>query len=663
MAVNKFKKIEVLGFQSIQEEVLNTLQKLGKVQIVNTQENLPPTTTELMEQREIDTKEVDIKLQQISYIINFIKKFEKKQGFIESLRQAPEIITFEKLNKIAECFDLSATYHQCQELESQFNTVHSEETKVQTEIKFWQPWSSLGINIKDLKDTTYCTIVAGTVEAEIEEAFVQQMEEAVPEIDINVTSHQKNLSYVLLICLNTNKEKLWDILKHHEFQEIKFQGKEGTPEEILTHLKSRLQSLKNQATTLQQKGQGLLTKKEQGQALYDHYSNLQHKKKISSHLGYTRQTFSMLGWLRAKDEKRVQDGLRKFTEIDIAIKDPENDETPPVAITNSKIVSPFELVTKLYGLPHYKELDPTPLLAPFFFLFFGVCLTDAGYGIILSLGCFLSLHYFYLKEGPKKLMQLLFLCGISTFFCGVFTGSWFGDIINYLPSSMGFLKNIKNSLILLDPIKDPITFLIFALILGFIQVWFGVFVQMYKDLQAKEMQDAFLSRLPWLVLLPGIILLMLVKGNILHGALWAGVAKWSSLLSSGTLLLFEGRSHKNIFGRLGTGMLALYGIVGYYADMLSYCRLLALGLATAVIANVVNQMAFLTVKIPYVGIPAMAAILIGGHIFNLAINLLGSFVHTSRLQFIEFFTKFFEGGGKAFNPFAIQTKYVHIEEK
>lgn len=662
MAVNKLKKIEILGHQSLHEEVINTLQKLGIVQIVDFKNNIS-IADDLVEIREIETKDVDITLQQINYCLNFHKRFEKKKSLLEKLKEAPKIINYNKLAGLVQSFDFSHHYNQCQELESQLNSAHAEEAKIKTEINFWQPWNPIEANVKDLEHTEQCAIIAGIVRSDHEETLLQEVKDTLTEVDVTIVNHEKNKSYLLFIVNQEIQDGLSDFLKQYEFQEIKFLNREGKPAAIIEQLNKQLQKLQKDLETLQHKAQDLLKEKEKCLMLYDYYTNLQTKQKLSQYIAHTQQVFSLVGWLKAKDEQKILHGLeKKFHELDIIIKEPDADEVPPVDLINKKIVSPFEAITNLYGLPNYKEVDPTPLLAPFFFLFFGVCLTDAGYGLILSLACILSLRYFYLQGGTKKMVQLFFLCGISTFICGVLTGGWFGDILNYMPAYFAPLRNLKNSLILIDPIKEPLKFLIFALVLGFIQVWCGVGVQMYKDIKTGELQNAFLSRLPWLVLLPGMIMLLLVKGNILQGEIWAALGKWLSIIPAGTLFLFEGRAHKNIFGRFGTGLLALYGIVGYYADMLSYCRLLALGLATAVIANVVNQMAFLTMKIPYVGIIMMACILIGGHIFNLAINLLGAFVHTSRLQFIEFFTKFFEGGGKPFVPFAIKTKYISIEE-
>jgi V/A-type H+-transporting ATPase subunit I len=663
MAVDKLKKIEIIGYKNLYGEVIDTLQKLGTVQVINFQEHAPAPEG-LVEIGEADTKDVDITLQQISYIINLGKKFEEKQGLVDSLTERPQSLDYAKLADLAHSFDLSTYYQQCQDLETQGNALRSEEMKIKTDLEFWQPWTPLTIDIKELVDTKQCSIFTGIINSDLREALLREVEEDCPESDITLVSEQRNKSYFIFVVTHEARDRLLDILKRFEYQEVRLSGWEGRPEEILASLEERLHNLQRDSENLTQKGRNLFKEKGHCLALYDYYYNLHHKQKVNSCIAHTQKVFSLIGWLRAKDERKVLDRLRqKFNELDVTVKEPDADDVPPIKLINPQVVSPFESVTDLYGLPNYRELDPTPLLAPFFFLFFGVCMTDACYGLILALACFFALRHFYLKGGTRRVVQLFFICGISTFFCGAFTGSWLGDFINYLPASFGQLRYLKDSLIILDPISDPLKFLIFALALGFIQVWFGIFVQMYKDMKAGDFSNALLSRLPWLILLPGVIMLMMVKGNMLQGAVWASLAKWSSLLSAGTLLLFEGRAHKNIFGRVGTGLLALYGIIGYYADMLSYSRLLALGLATGVIANVVNQMAFLTAKVPYVGIVMAAVILLVGHIFNIVINLLGAFVHTSRLQFIEFFTKFFEGGGKPFIPFAMQTRYINLKEE
>ncbi|MEW5804570.1 MAG: V-type ATP synthase subunit I [bacterium] len=669
MAVDKLKKIEILGYRNLREEVIASLQKLGVVQVIDfTESNLE--VRDLVERRETDTRDVDIKLQQITYILNFLKGFEEKKGLLDTLTEAPKVVDQAALTHLVQTFNLSEYYQRCQEQEARINTLHSREARIKTDLEFWQPWKVLTVDVRELEGCGRYGIMTGTVDAGLLAPLTQELEGSVAEVDITEITTVKSKAYLLIIFLVEVRDRLLDVLRRYEFQEVKLsvaeESKTGIPAGIppagiIDQLQNQLKAIQADFESWHRASQDLLKEKESCQILHDYYLNLQKRQKISDLSANTREVFSLIGWLRAQDEEKVLRTLeRDFSEIDISIHDPGPDESPPVVLVNSKLVSPFEMITSLYGLPRYQQIDPTPLLAPFFFLFFGLCLGDAGYGFILSLTAILALRSFHLKEGSRKLMQVFFLCGLSTIMCGIFTGGWFGDLVsNYLP--LASLQHFTKKLTLMDPIKDPLTFLIFTLSLGFIQVWFGMSIQMYKHLREKDWQNAFLSRLPWLILLPGIILLLVVSGGKLQGPVWSAVAKWSSLLSAATIVLFEGRDRDNIFSRVGVGLLALYGIVGYYADMLSYCRLLALGLASAIIANVVNQIAFMTVKIPYAGIIIMASIFVVGHLFNLVINLLGAFVHPSRLQFIEFFTKFFEGGGKPFMPFAIESKYVVIK--
>lgn len=666
MAVDKLKKIEILGYQNLREEVIASLQKLGVMQVIDfTENNLE--ILDIVKRGEIDTRDVDTKLQQITYILNFLKGFEEKKGMLESLAEGPTVVDQARLVHVVQTFDLSEYYHQCQNQESQINSLHSKEAKIKTDLEFWQPWSSLTADVKELEGSRYYGIMTGTVDSALESSLTQELETGLSAVDITRLSDFKNKTYLLLLFLEENRDQLLDILRRYEFQEVKLSGAQGKPSEIIEQLQSQLLNVQGDFKEWKRTGDELLKGKEECLILHDYYVNLQKRQKINGYVAHTQKVFSLIGWLRAKDEKKVLQTLGKeFNEIDISIQDPGPDDATPIALVNSKLVTPFELITKLYGLPRYNQIDPTPLLAPFFFFFFGLCLGDVGYGLILCLVAVFALRHLHLKEGSQKLMQIFFLCGISTMICGAATGGWFGDLVSkYLPS-FEYFQHLTNKLTLLDLINDPtgpLKFLIFTLSLGFIQVCFGMSIQMYRHIKEGDWQNAFLSRLPWLILLPGIIMLMMVKGGTLQGPVWAAVAKWSSLLSAGTILLFEGRDRKNIFSRVGIGLLSLYGIIGYYADMLSYCRLLALGLASAVIANVVNQIAFMTRGLPYIGFFMMAVILVGGHLFNLVINLLGAFVHPSRLQFIEFFSKFFEGGGKPFIPFVTESKYTVIEKK
>ncbi|NLX71520.1 MAG: V-type ATP synthase subunit I, partial [Clostridiales bacterium] len=312
----------------------------------------------------------------------------------------------------------------------------------------------------------------------------------------------------------------------------------------------------------------------------------------------------------------------------------------PVLLSNAKLVEPFEVITELYSLPDPRGLDPNLYMAPFFFVFFGMMLSDAGYGIITSLLAGYALYKFKLAGTGKKFAAMLFLCGISTVIWGAIFGGWFGDLITLKP-------------LWINPLDNPLSVLILSFVMGVVQIYAGIILNAYKNIRAGHVADALMDQGLWLVLLTG--LLMFVKPEL------TSVGKYMAALGAIGLILTQGRAQKSIIKKFTSGVLSLYDITGYLSDVLSYSRLLALGLTTGVIATVINTMAK-TVAGNIIGYIVMALIIVGGHVFNLAINVLGAYVHSSRLQYIEFFSKFYDSGGRAFDPLRVKTTYVDLED-
>jgi V/A-type H+/Na+-transporting ATPase subunit I len=326
------------------------------------------------------------------------------------------------------------------------------------------------------------------------------------------------------------------------------------------------------------------------------------------------------------------------------------DEFPPVFLENAKWSDPFQSVTNIFGLPGFKEIDPTPYLAFFFIIFFGICLTDAGYGALLVLFTGIPLLVFKKRFKKNKLLRLLFYGGISTFIMGVLFGSYFGVGPEVLHVS--FMKNFK----IIDPIKDTVLFMSVTFLLGYLQICFSQVVKMIRSLKAKEKSD-FVSGLVWLAFyLSGGIYLLSLYFPFLRIVGFSGL-----IIFAIGLFLVESRGQKIILKPLVGAIKILQGLIGTMSDILSYSRLMALGLGTGVIALIVNQIAFLLGgMIPYVGWVVVVLILIGGHLFNLGINALGGFIHSARLQFVEFFPKFMEGGGRRLDSIGQELKYIEI---
>ena len=309
---------------------------------------------------------------------------------------------------------------------------------------------------------------------------------------------------------------------------------------------------------------------------------------------------------------------------------------------NPGVVAPFEAVTDMYATTHQKAVDPNLLMSIFYFLIFGMMMADMAYGVMLVLGAFFMLK----KKKPtgmfRKVTTVILICGISTALWGAFYGNVFG---------VELYKGVIN------PIDDAMTMLILCIAVGVLHILVGLGIGAYQSIRRGKLWDALFDKVTWMLILIGAVVFAL--GMVMEGP-FATIALVLVGIGFATLILTAGRKKKSIVGKVIGGVASIYDVTGYVSDILSYCRIFGMGLATTVIAMVFNTIATLLFG-GVVGYIAGAIVLTIGHVFNLAINTLGSFVHTARLQYIEFFSKFYEDGGHAFSPLGLRTKNYRIE--
>ena len=315
-------------------------------------------------------------------------------------------------------------------------------------------------------------------------------------------------------------------------------------------------------------------------------------------------------------------------------------------------------MTELYSSPTYRGIDPTPLLAPFFWIFFGMCLGDAGYALVVF-GTILFVFRKYKKIAPgvKDFIRLFLFCSVSTFIYGVISGSFFG---NFIDSFLPPLIPLKNSLMLVDPMTNPMQVLGISLLLGVVHLMFGLLIAAYDKLRHGEFIDAIGNDISWFLFIVGLCLYGVGLGGMLPPH-FIQVGGAMAVLGGIIIFIYAGKGEPNIFKKVINGFLALYGSTSYLGDILSYSRLLALGFGSAVIGMVINLLGGLAADIPYIGWLIAIVVIIGGHIFSIAINILGSFVHPLRLQYVEFFGKFYTGGGEPFTPLTLSQEYVNVK--
>ena len=426
---------------------------------------------------------------------------------------------------------------------------------------------------------------------------------------------------------------------------------------------------KKRILEIEKEVQSLAKEREAIRILADDYRVRADKYEVLGRLPQSERTFLIKGYAPARDTGRIEELEKQFTCV-VDMEEAGEDEEVPTLLSNNSFSASMEGIVESYGLPKKGEFDPTTIMSFFYVFFFGMMLSDAAYGAIIAVACFIVLKKFpRMSQGMYQSIKMFFYCGISTLIWGILFGGYFGNIVDIV-SQKFFGTTVSIPALWFIPLNDPMKLLIYSMLFGVIHLFVGLGIKGYMCLKEKRIMDFFCDVVLWFMLLTGLILMLLPSEiftsisqiQIAFPDFLNLLAKVLAIGGAVGILLMSGRDKKNPGLRIALGAYDLYNITGWLSDVLSYSRLLALGLATGVIASVINQMGSMLPN-NIVGVIFFVIIFIVGHTLNLAINLLGAYVHTNRLQFVEFFGKFYEGGGKAFHPFAPDTKYVDVKEE
>ena len=457
-------------------------------------------------------------------------------------------------------------------------------------------------------------------------------------------SSDRSLRYLLVMCHRSVRERALSALRDLGFSTVSFRGMTGTAKENDKALAENLAALEKERQEIEQRIAGLGGKREALLEASDRAAIALRREEAKSRLVGTDKVFLLEGWLPADRCAEIEKTLKPFT-CAIETREPTEDEYPqvPVQLKNNKLTRPLNMVTEMYSLPAYGTLDPNPLMAPFFILFYGIMMADMGYGLLMMIASVIISKKYRPKGTSGELFSLLGLCGISTFIMGTLTGGFFGDFLTQLVAivSPGTVFALPK---LFDPLDDLTMILIGSMALGMVQIVTGMAISLIEKCKRKKFLDAFFEEITWWTVFIGIALLALGMGA---AVLYVGCA----LVLLGPIV--QGKGWGKLTGVFGS----LYNhVTGYFGDILSYTRLMALMLAGSVIAQVFNMLAAMPGNV-------IAFIIISmlGNAMNFGLNLLGCYVHDLRLQCLEFFNKFYVDGGKPFRPMTLDTEYVDLQ--
>ena len=525
------------------------------------------------------------------------------------------------------------------------------------------PWADMDLPL-ETRGTKTCDVMLGTLPAA---APLSTATEALGELEADVTeiSVDRGMRFVVVVYRREAREEVAAALRPVGFSQISMTGVTGTPRENIDRANASLKELAEKKKTAETALAAEGPRREALQLGVDTLGTLVAREETAERLLNTGSTFYFEGWLTAPEEKKLEEVLAPFScAWETEDPDPAHPEEVPVRLKNNDLTRPYNIVTEMYSLPAYNGLDPNPFIMPFFALFFGIMFADMAYGLILlAAGLLVKLKMKPKKGGMKNAAGLLIECGISTFVMGFLTGGFFGDAVSVIGNWFGKSWNIVphlgtlrlGSIAINLPLNlmegnNPLYVLIGAVALGFIHLVVGIGIGVFLKARDGQLLDGVLNDLSWLVILIGLGLMVLGKGTVV---LWIGVG----MMVLGSVL--SGKGLGRITGIFG----AVYnGATGWLGDLLSYSRLMALMLAGSVIASVFNQLGSLgnAKGITVGGTILFIAVFCIGHALNFGLNVIGCFVHTLRLQYLEFFGKWYRDGARPFRPLDIKTNFVDI---
>ena len=663
------RKLGIYGSKKNRKKVLEFLQKIGAMEIDSIESEEVPFD-------KMDTSSERIRFQKIAdefdYVIDFLKPYDTaKSGslfnFENTLISEDEYREIEKnrrdyYSKVKDVLGLEKDLAECKA------TISRKENKIAT----LSPWSKLDIPLNSEK-TKRTKIFIGTFPnsltgEELDDIISEGLEEPIP-YTAEILYNENQITNVCVIAANVIADKVEENMRSHGYTKLPFLS-HRVPIKAMEKRQNDIKIEEKKIEETQAKLAEFVEYIPKFKIAADYYRTRAEKYRILGMLPQSDKIFFIKGWVEAFRA----DSIAKLLEekFDVVVEIEQDDEAAPIKLKNNHFSEASEGVLESYGLPTHGRVDPTFVMSIFYVFFFGMMLSDAGYGIVMALVCAIVLLKFKrMDSGLNKMLRLFFWCGLSTTFWGFMYGGFFGDAIDVIahtfcgvPAETQVLKPIWFA-----PLESPMRLLIYCMLFGLIHLFAGLAIKGFEYLKNKDIVGFISDVISWYMFITGLVLLLVssdifasIAGKqIVFSPAMVLVSKILTIGGVVIILFMSGRANKNWGLRIALGAYDIYGVTGWLSDVLSYSRLLALGLATGVIANVINMMASMKGN-SVGGVIIFILVFILGHTLNILINLLGAYVHTNRLQYVEFFGKFYDGGGKPFKPFKLVNRYVEIKE-
>ena len=647
MAIVKMNKFTLLTFESKKEELLTKIQSFSNVEFVNLQDENILGNNEVLQnlsKDDIDSKyaKYEENLSKAKFALEFLKNYMPKKSMIKAMQENRGILTLDELEKKVSESNWEKVYEKIKAKEEQLSALDAEVVRLEGEIELLTPFETLDTTFSSIKELKMSSHFIGTIARQYEETLLENLSNSYVEI----ISRSSNDINIFILTNKENEEEVSEVLRGYGFSAFKTEHTE-VPMKLITDFKHKIEELKSKKFFIEEELAGFEEDIKVMELVYEYNNNKVIMEKAYSNFLKTETVVTIQGWNCVENNEELvsicEETLKGEYYLNFEdVKEEEIDDVP-IKLKNGLLAKTFEQVTQMYSFPKYNEVDPTPLLTPFYLIFFGMMVADAGYGLIVFIASLVALKALNLSEEKRDFARFFFFLSIPTIAFGLMYGSFFGDVIKF--------KGI------IDPTKDVNTILIASIVFGVIQIFFGLGIKAYSLIKMGKPLDAFYDVGAWMITLISVGIVGL-SGMLGLSSIAKNIAIAAMVLGMAIIVLTGGRTEETKGAKIGQGLYSLYGITGYIGDLVSYTRLMALGLAGGSIAGALNLLIST--------LPGVAAILVGpilfilAHIFNLLLSLLGAYVHTARLQYVEYFSKFYEGGGKPFTPFKTSDKYVKI---
>ncbi len=707
-------KVSALAHASVIEDVVGRLRAAGVLEVTDDANDLPAPLSASDEER---LREYDEYIADAQFVASFLGRYHTSDMPFAQFISEKFHLSEDDFIALSPDEHFRHVYRECVDISDRLASMSRRKDVLIHLIDDLAPWLDLRLEVTRLQGTEHVVLMTGTVPAGESESIRQRLRDAVSEVTVAELGPAGVREAWVVMAHVSVADEVRAILNVTRFEEVSFPGLTDYPAEEtelarteITHIDTETERLVTRATEL--------SAEEYAHAvtLVEAFQSARGAISLREQLGATERTVLLAGWVPERSREALENALAPFGGlVDLTLEEPTAEDRPPVLLENPKLLRPFETLTDLYGRPRYGELDPTPLLAPFFAVFFAICIGDVGYGLMLIVAFYLIKTRLDVAPGVKRFSDLMIIGGAAAMVAGVCFGSYFAVDFAVIQKYAPFLARLR----LIDPLNQLQEFLIFTIVLGMVQVFFGVLVAIYDAARKGDRSAAVNDQASTIilavmiaiaVLVPGAMawglvlgigVVMLMKGHAIEAALtdeklpvrervlggawlvlavvWMlalafqgpAAAGWTLLVATVLGVALSKGVRKTFVGVLG-GAYAVYGMTGFLNDILSYTRLAALGLSGTLVGMVFNLLAGLvwdgsaglfakgglSILFGILVIAAAALVFVVGHVFNVVINLLGAFVHPARLQFVEFFGKFYEGGGRPYAPFGHTTSAV-----